>query len=120
MDCIFCKIINGDIPCYKLFENENVLVFLDINPKSPGHMLVVPKKHTLDFDSISNDELMSVLGVAKDMAKLLTEKLNASGYTLIQNNGVAQDVKHFHLHIIPKYNKKVSLNIEEVHNILTK
>ena len=115
MDCIFCKIINGDIPCYKIYEDDKILAFLDVNPVSCGHTLIIPKEHTLDVLSIDNNILINIVDKAKDIANLLTDKLNADGFTLVQNNGIAQEVKHFHLHVIPKYNKKVTLNIEEVH-----
>ena len=115
MNCIFCKIINGDIPCYKIYEDEKILAFLDVNPVSCGHTLIIPKEHTLDLLSIDNNILINILDKAKDIANLLTDKLNADGFTLVQNNGIAQEVKHFHLHVIPKYNKKVTLDIEEVH-----
>ena len=115
MDCIFCKIINGDIPCYKIYEDDNILAFLDINPVSCGHTLIIPKEHTLDLLSINNDVLSSIIDKSKDIAKLLTDKLDADGFTLVQNNGIVQEVKHFHLHVIPKYNKKVTMDIEGVY-----
>ena len=120
MDCIFCKIIAGDIPSYKVYENDKVMAFLDINPTSPGHTLVIPKKHTLDLTTIDNETSLEILNGAKDIATLLMDKLNANGYTLIQNNGSAQDVKHFHLHVIPKYNRKNTMNIEDVYSKITK
>ena len=118
MNCIFCKIINGDIPCYKLYEDETVICFLDVNPKANGHTLVIPKEHTLDITTIDNDVLLHIFNVAKDMAKLLEEKLNITGYTLAQNNGAPQEVKHFHLHIIPTYDNET--NIENVEDIYKK
>lgn len=118
MDCIFCKIISGDIPCYKIYEDNDILAFLDINPVEPGHTLIIPKKHTLDFVSIDIEILSKILIKAKDISSMLTTKLNADGFTLVQNNGIAQEVKHFHLHIIPKYNKKVEMQIEDVYNKL--
>lgn len=120
MDCIFCKIINGDIPSYKIYEDEKMLAFLDVNPVSVGHTLIIPKKHTLDINTIDNDELISIIDKARDIAKILMDKLNADGFTLTQNNGCAQEVKHFHLHIIPKYNKIIKMNIEETHKLMSK
>ena len=76
MDCIFCKIINGDIPSYTLYEDDIVKVMLDINPKADGHMLVIPKNHTLDIDTIDNDTLIHIIEVSRKMKKLLEEKLN--------------------------------------------
>ena len=120
MNCIFCKIVDGEIPSYKIYEDNDILVFLDVNPTSPGHTLIIPKKHTLDITTIDNDVLLKIFNKSKDIAKILMDKLNAKGFTLIQNNGIAQEVKHFHLHIIPKYIKKKELSIDEVYKIITK
>ena len=102
MDCIFCKIIKGEIPSYTLYENKKVKVILDIEPFSSGHALVLPKEHTQDIDSIDQDTLLEVFEVAKIIKKQLTEKLNIDGCTLIQNNGYGQAIKHFHLHLVPR------------------
>lgn len=120
MNCIFCKIINGDIPSYKIYEDEKIMAFLDVNPVTPGHTLIIPKEHTLDFTTIDNVILEHIINKAKDIAKLLDDKLSIDGFTLVQNNGIAQEVKHFHLHIIPKYKRKVILSIEDVYNKITK
>ena len=119
MDCVFCKINKGEIPSYTIFEDDIVRVFLDINPDSNGHVLIIPKEHTLDLVSISNDTLMHIMDVARDIKKLLEEKLNIDGVTLIQNNGDVQEVKHFHLHLKPYYNSKQELmDVKKVYNIL--
>ena len=119
MDCIFCKIVKGEIPSYKIYEDDIVLAFLDINPYAPGHTLIIPKEHTLDVSTISLDTLNHIMKVARDVSKLVTERLNADGYTLIQNNGFVQEVKHFHLHIIPKYKKNTDMDIKEVYKKVT-
>ena len=120
MDCVFCKIINGDIPSYKLYEDEDILVFLDINPVSPGHTLIIPKKHILDIMEIEDVLLTKIVNKARDMANLINIKLNSSGFTLVQNNGSVQEVKHFHLHVIPRYEEKKELEVKDVFEILTK
>lgn len=120
MDCVFCKIIDGNIPSYKLYEDDDILAFLDINPVSPGHTLIIPKKHVLDVMEIDNVLLTKIVDKARDIAKLIDSKLKISGFTLVQNNGSVQEVKHFHLHIIPKYNDKMELETQEVFDILTK
>ena len=120
-NCIFCKIINGDIPCMKIYEDEDLLSFLDINPFMPGHVLIIPKEHTLDLESIDMETLNHILIVAKKLKKVLEDKLNIDGLTLIQNSGDVQEVKHFHLHLKPFYNEKQEiLDIEKVYEILTK
>lgn len=115
MDCIFCKIINGDIPSYKIYEDNLVYAFLDINPDSPGHTLIIPKKHYQDLVNIDNETLLHIFDVARILKKKLEEKLNIDGLTLIQNNGDVQEVKHFHLHLKPYYNNKIDMDIEDVY-----
>lgn len=103
MDCLFCKIVKGEIPCFKIYEDDNVLAFLDINPDSDGHTLIIPKKHFTDLDDIDLDMLKNINDSSKKVKKLLEEKLNCSGITLVQNNGSIQEVKHYHMHLKPSY-----------------
>ena len=117
---IFCKIVNGEIPSYTLYEDEIVKVFLDVNPDMNGHTLIIPKKHYLNLYDIDNETLMHIMDTARKIGKLLEEKLEADGITLVQNNGLIQEVKHYHLHLRPQYKtKKELLPLEEVHSILT-
>lgn len=119
MDCLFCKIINGDINSYTVYEDEIVKVFLDINPDSNGHTLIIPKKHYTDLDDIDIDTLKHIMETAKKMKKLLEEKLNCDGVTLIQNNGDVQEIKHYHLHLKPFYKNKMGIiPVEEIYNTL--
>ena len=115
MNCVFCKIISGEFSSYKIYEDENILAFLDVNPMTPGHTLIIPKKHILDIMEMDNNCLIKIMDKARDVAKILSDKMGASGFTLIQNNGIAQEVKHFHLHVVPKYDKKIDMSIEEVY-----
>lgn len=116
MDCIFCKIVNGEIPSYTLYEDELVKVFLDVNPDVNGHTLIIPKKHCTDLFDIDNDTLMHIMEIAKKIDKLLKDKLHTDGLTLVQNNGLKQEVKHFHLHLKPQYkNEEELLPVEEVY-----
>ena len=117
-NCIFCKIINGDIPSYTIYEDDMVKVFLDINPESTGHMLIIPKKHFECLDDIDINTLTYINEIAKKMHILLKEKLNIDGMSIIQNNGCAQEVKHYHMHIIPKYINDPSISVEEVYKKL--
>lgn len=103
MDCLFCKIIKGEIPCYKIYEDNKTLAFLDINPDSNGHTLIIPKKHFTDLDDIDIDTLKCINEISKKIKKLLEEKLNCSGVSLLQNNGNVQEVKHYHMHLKPHY-----------------
>lgn len=103
MDCIFCKIINGEIPCFKIYEDNIVLAFLDVNPDSDGHTLIIPKKHFTDLDDIDLDTLKSINEASKNIKNILEEKLGCVGISLLQNNGSAQEVKHYHMHLKPYY-----------------
>lgn len=117
MDCLFCKIINKDIPCFKIYEDENVLCFLDINPDCNGHTLVIPKKHILDIDDMDSDTYINLLNSIKKVKKILESKLNIDGLTIVQNNGEIQIIKHFHIHLKPFYKEKQELiKAEDIYN----
>lgn len=116
---IFCMIVDGEIPSKKIFEDDKVLVILDVNPRSSGHCLVIPKVHYKDLYDIDNDTLIHIFGVAKDIGDMLEEKLHCNGITLEQNNGIAQEVKHFHLHIIPRYKYDDIMSMDEVYEVLS-
>ena len=103
MDCIFCKIINGEIPSYTTYEDEIVKVFLDVNPISNGHSLIIPKKHFTDINEIDLETLTHIQKTAKELFPKYKEKLNCDGISLEQNNEYGQLVKHYHLHLIPRY-----------------
>ena len=100
---IFCKIIKGEIPSKVIYEDEIVMVIMDVNPRSNGHLLVIPKKHYKDLFEIDMNVLNHIMEIGKKMGELLMEKLGCDGITLEENNGISQEVKHFHLHVIPKY-----------------
>ena len=119
MNCLFCKIIEGDIPSYTIYEDDIVKVFLDIHPDSNGHILLIPKKHTLDLESIDENTLHHILSLAKSFIPKLEHLLHADGVTLIQNNGDVQEVKHFHLHLKPYYKEKEEIKpVETIYEIL--
>ena len=115
---IFCKIVDGEIPSNKIYEDDKVIAFLDINPQANGHTLVVTKNHFKDIYDIDNETLMHVFNVAKDLSKKIVERLNATGVTFTQNNGEAQLVKHFHLHILPYYVNNELIDVNEIFNKL--
>ena len=103
MDCIFCKINNKEIPSYTVYEDELVRVMMDINPVTNGHLLIIPKEHYTNLEDIPLETLTHIQKIAKDMFSLLKDKLNIDGLTLCQNNEYGQEVKHYHLHLIPRY-----------------
>lgn len=104
-DCIFCKIIRGEIPSYKVYETEDIFVMLDINPLSKGHLLVLPKAHYENIHEIPEEILMKVSSVTKEMAAKIKERLNPEGIIIMQNNGrkAGQTIFHAHVHIKPVY-----------------
>ena len=103
-DCIFCKIVAGEIPSFKLFEDEATLAFMDINPASEGHALVIPKEHAPDLYAVSDEALARTLVTAKRVAAALARTLNPDGLNIVQCNGAAaaQSVMHFHVHVLPR------------------
>ena len=128
-DCLFCKIIKGEIPSYKIYEDSDVLVFLDINPSTNGDCLIIPKKHFVSIEDIDLDTLNKLDQVKKIIFNLTKEKLNCKGLTFAQNNGLGQDIKHYHIHATPRYdndligynfNKETIKQLEETFDILTK
>ncbi len=104
--CIFCKIVNGDIPSMKVYEDDLCLAYLDINPDSDGHTLIIPKVHYKDINDIPDEVLLHIYKTAKKIMKILEAKLGCNGFSLLQNNGDVQEVKHYHLHIKPYYKNK--------------
>ncbi len=103
-DCIFCKIIAGEIPCFKLFEDDDTFAFMDINPASEGHALVIPKEHAPDVHAVSEAAITATVITAKKVAAAVTRTLNPRGLNLLQCNGpaAAQSVLHFHMHVLPR------------------
>jgi len=103
-NCIFCKIVNNEIPSYKVYEDDLVFAFLDINPVSKGHVLVVPKKHFKDIFEIEEKYLERIVIVGQKIAKKMKDVLGIDGANLFQASGACaeQSVFHFHLHVIPR------------------
>ena len=103
-NCIFCKIIKGEIPSKTVYEDETTIVFMSIDPATDGHLLVVPKKHIVTIMDMDMDTLSHMVTLIKEkLYPLLKEKLGCEGLTIGQNNDLGQEVKHFHIHLIPRY-----------------
>ena len=103
-DCIFCKIIKGEIPSKTIYEDEKIKVIMNINPSTDGHLLVIPKEHVVNLLDTSNELITHALDIVrKDIYPQLKEKLNCEGLTLAQNNELGQEIKHYHIHLIPRY-----------------
>ena len=103
-DCIFCKIIAGEIPSFKLYEDDDTFAFMDINPANEGHALVIPKEHAADVHAISDAAISATAMTAKRVASAIEKTLGPDGINLVQANGpaAAQSVFHFHMHILPR------------------
>lgn len=131
--CIFCKIISGEIPSYKVYEDEICIAILDISQATYGHTLVIPKNHYNNIFDIDDDVLGHIGNVASKLAKKYQQILKLEGLNLINNNGsiAGQVVNHYHLHIVPRYeddnlidavytNNGDKVNFKELLDLLTK
>lgn len=105
-DCLFCKIITGEIPSYKIYEDDDVLAFLDITPVNPGHTLVIPKEHFANLLELPNDLACKIVSVIKKITPAILAGVGAESFNLGLNNGslAGQLVNHFHWHIMPRFN----------------
>ena len=119
MDCIFCKIVNNEIPSKTIYEDDLVKVILDINPNTDGHMLIIPKKHFADFTELNDEILLHINKITNKMKDLIYKKLdNIDGLVLLNNYGKFQEVKHYHLHILPNGFSSPAKTIDEIYNKL--
>ena len=129
-DCIFCKIIKGDIPSRTVYEDKQIKIIMNINPNTNGHLLVLPKEHVTNLMDTPNKLITHSLDVVRNkIYPLLKEKLNCEGLTLAQNNELGQEIKHYHIHLIPRYendnadfnyNKDLIEDLDEIFKKLTK
>ena len=125
-DCIFCKIIKGEIPSYTIYEDAKMKAFLDVNPVSNGHVLLIPKTHYKNFLDTPDELIKDMYHIIKTkIYPLLEEKLKITGLSICQ---IGKDVNHYHIHLIPqyeneefdfKYNKENIKNVEEIYNKLS-
>jgi len=128
-DCIFCKIIKGELPSKTIYEDEQIKVIMNINPSTNGHLLVLPKEHCENILDIKEEIVTHSFKVIKNtLYPLLKEKLNCEGLTLSENNWLGQEIRHFHIHVTPRYqndeveftyNENLLEDLDEVYNKLT-
>ncbi|MDF2700991.1 MAG: hypothetical protein K0Q49_2555 [Haloplasmataceae bacterium] len=106
-NCLFCKIINGDIPSVKIFENNDIIAFLDISQVTKGHTLVIPKHHYENVFQLDGDTIASIFRPIPKIAEAIKSAFNANGINIINNNGevAGQTIFHYHVHIVPRYNE---------------
>ena len=104
-DCIFCKIVTGELPATIIDEDERTIAFMDINPATRGHALVIPRAHSTDLLTVGRDDLIAVALASQRLAARVTERLRADGVNLVNSCGAVawQSVFHFHMHVIPRY-----------------
>ena len=103
-DCIFCKIIKGELPSKTIYEDDLVKVIMNINPSTDGHLLILPKEHCVNIMDIKEDIITHSFKLIRDtLYPLLKEKLNCEGLTIAENNELGQEIKHFHIHLTPRY-----------------
>jgi histidine triad (HIT) family protein len=104
-NCIFCKIVAGEIPCFKVYEDEQTLAFMDINPATRGHALVIPKEHSPNLFDSPDEQLATVAAAARKVGKAIQAAVTPDGLNLVQANGpgAAQSVFHLHFHVLPRY-----------------
>jgi len=112
-DTIFSKIIAGEIPCHRVYEDDQVLAFLDINPLSRGHTLIIPKEPAVTIDQLSDDSAAAIGRILPRISRAVLRATGATAFNVLQNNGVNahQAVMHVHFHIIPKYSDGSGLGI---------
>lgn len=103
-ECVFCRIVKGDLPCFKVYEDERVLAFEDINPIAEGHTLIIPKRHAENLWEISDEDLAAIHLVSKKLAQALRKAMKPTGIAVLQLNGqgAKQVVLHYHLHLVPR------------------
>lgn len=106
-NCLFCKIVKGDIPSVKIFEDDNIVVFLDISQVTKGHTLVIPKKHFSNVYELDEETISSIYRPIPKLAKAIKNAFHAKGINIVNNNDeqAGQTVFHYHIHIIPRYDE---------------
>ena len=129
-DCIFCKIIKGELPSKTIYEDDLIKIIMNINPATDGHLLVLPKNHMVTINDTTNEVITHSVDIIREkIYPLLKEKLNCEGLTISQNNDLGQEVKHFHIHLTPRYqddlleftyDKSKISDLDEVFNKITK
>jgi len=104
-DCLLCKISNGDIPSYKVYEDENSLAFLDVKPHAKGHIMVIPKNHAVTILELDEESVKNLFATVKKVMGIVKAKLNPDGFNVGWNHGEAggQVLQHLHVHIMPRY-----------------
>ena len=127
-DCIFCKIVKGEIPSRTIYEDDLIAIIMNINPATNGHLLVIPKNHYENLMDTPNEIITHSMDIVREkIYPLLKERLNCKGLTISQNNELGQEIKHYHIHLTPRYdndlldfnyNKDMISDLDEIFNKL--
>lgn len=127
-DCIFCKIIKGELPSRTIYEDDLIKIIMNINPATNGHLLVLPKEHMVNINDTTNEVITHSMNIIREkIYPLLKERLNCKGLTISQNNELGQEIKHYHIHLTPRYdndlldfnyNKEMISDLDEIFNKL--
>ena len=127
-DCIFCKIIKGEIPSRTIYEDDLIAIIMNINPATNGHLLVIPKNHYENLMDTPNEIITHSMDIVREkIYPLLKKRLNCKGLTISQNNELGQEIKHYHIHLTPRYdndlldfnyNKDMISDLDEIFNKL--
>ncbi len=117
-NCLFCKIVKGEIPCYKVYEDDDVLAFLDISQTTKGHTLVISKKHYDNFLATPKEVMNKVMNIAQTIGQVQIQHLGAKGINILTNcyQEAGQTIMHFHVHVIPRYEKSDGFILEMKEN----
>jgi len=118
MECLFCKIKNGEIPSYKLYEDELVMVIMDAYPNVDGHTLVIPKVHYDTIMDLPNDLVIHINEIAKKYTTHIMDRLNAKELSVHVNYGNSQKIKHYHMHLLPNFGMRAIQDVKEVFEVL--
>ncbi len=118
MECLFCKIIKGEVPTYKLYEDDLVMVIMDAYPNVDGHTLIIPKKHYDTFMDLPDDLVVHINEIAKKYTNIIMDKLNIKELSVHVNYGNSQKIKHYHMHLLPNFGMRPTMDVKEVYEVL--
>ena len=118
MECLFCKIIKGEVPTLKLYEDELIMVIMDAYPNVDGHCLIIPKEHYDTFMDIPNDLLIHINDIAKKYTNHIMDRLNAKELSVCINYGNSQKIKHYHMHLLPNFGLRSEKDVKDVYEVL--
>lgn len=118
MECLFCKIVKGEVETLKLYEDELIMVIMDAYPNVDGHVLIIPKEHYDTFMDIPDNLLTHINEISKRFTKHIMEKLNAKELSVLVNFGNAQKIKHYHMHLLPNFGTRAIQDPKEIYEVL--